>query len=82
MFDNEEQALREQFEHLIRDILPSKLVTNFIIIAEVAGAESSELSVSVSAGMSPWLASGMLELASEIIMSGECSYPGDNQDRQ
>ena len=39
MFDNEEQALREQFEHLIRDILPEKLVTNFIIIAEVANNE-------------------------------------------
>jgi hypothetical protein len=77
MFDNEEQALREQFEHLIRDILPEKLVTNFIIIAEVANNESSELSVSVSTGMSPWLANGMLDCASEIIMSGECSYPPD-----
>lgn len=77
MFDNEEQALREQFENLIRDILPTRLVTNFIIIAEVANNESSELSVSVSAGMSPWLANGMLEFASEIIMSGECSYPPD-----
>jgi hypothetical protein len=77
MFDNEEQALREQFEHLMRDILPSRLVTNFIIIAEVAGNEASELSVSVSSGMSPWLANGMLEYASDIIMSGECSYPGD-----
>lgn len=77
MFDNEEQALREQFEHLMRDILPSRLVTNFIIIAEVAGNEASELSVSVSSGMSPWLANGMLEYASDIIMSGECSYPGE-----
>jgi hypothetical protein len=77
VFDNEEQALREQFEHLMRDILPSRLVTNFIIIAEVAGNEASELSVSVSSGMSPWLANGMLEYASDIIMSGECSYPGD-----
>lgn len=77
MFENEEQALREQFENLIRDILPSKLVTNFIIIAEVANNESSELSVSVSSGMSPWLANGMLEFASEMIMSGDCSYPGE-----
>ena len=80
MFDNDEQALREQFEHLIRDILPSKLVTNFIIIAEVANNESSELSVSVSSGMSPWLANGMLDFASDIIMSGEYSHPPE-QDR-
>lgn len=77
MFDNEEQALREQFNNIIKDILPEKLVTNFIIIAEVANSESSELSVSVSTGMSPWLASGMLDFASEIIMSGEYSYPPD-----
>lgn len=80
MFDNDEQALREQFEHLMRDILPSKLVTNFIIIAEVANNESSELSVSVSCGMSPWLANGMLDFASDIIMSGEYSHPPE-QDR-
>ena len=60
-----------QFENMFRDILPSRLVSNFIIVAEVANNESSELSVSVSDGMSPWLADGMLKYASDMIASGE-----------
>jgi len=63
--------LKIQFENMIRDILPSRLVSNFIIVAEVANNESSELSVSVSDGMSPWLADGMLKYASDMIASGE-----------
>lgn len=63
--------LRVQFENMLRDILPSKLVSNFIIVAEVANSESSELSVSVSDGMTPWLADGMLKYASDMIASGE-----------
>jgi len=72
--DNEEfvsNELRMQFEHLIKDILPSKIVSNFIIVAEVANSKTSELSVSVSDGMTPWLADGMLKYAAEIIASGE-----------
>jgi hypothetical protein len=78
MSEEEEWAFRQQFESLIKDILPAKLVTNFIIVAEVANDTSSELSVSVSSGMSPWLANGMLEFASDIIMSGDCIYPEEN----
>jgi hypothetical protein len=63
--------LRVQFESMLRDILPSKLVSNFIIVAEVANSKSSELSVSVSDGMTPWLADGMLKYASDMIASGE-----------
>jgi hypothetical protein len=63
--------MRTQFENMIRDILPSKLVSNFIIVAEVANSEGSELSVSVSDGMTPWLADGMLKYASDMIASGE-----------
>ena len=63
--------LRNQFENMIRDILPSKLVSNFISVAEVANSETSELSVSVSDGMTPWLADGMLKYASDMIASGE-----------
>jgi hypothetical protein len=69
--DFSSNELKIQFENMIRDILPSRLVSNFIIVAEVANNESSELSVSVSDGMSPWLADGMLKYASDMIASGE-----------
>ena len=77
MFDEEDTGLREQFEHLMRGMLPSRLITNFIIVAEVVDDDSSELSVSVSGGMTPWLASGMLEHAASIISTGDSKSVGD-----
>lgn len=71
MFDEDDTSLRQQFELLMKGMLPSRLITNFIIVAEVVNDNSSELSVSVSGGMSPWLASGMLEHAASMISNGE-----------
>ena len=71
MFEEDDTSLRQQFELLMKGMLPSRLITNFIIVAEVVNDNSSELSVSVSGGMSPWLASGMLEHAASMISSGE-----------
>jgi len=71
MFEDEDAGLRQQFEKLMRGMLPSRLITNFIIVAEVVDGDSNELSVSVSGGMTPWLASGMLEHAANIISAGE-----------
>lgn len=71
MLDDDDAGLRQQFEQLMRGMLPSRLITNFIIVAEVVDGDSSELSVSVSGSMSPWLASGMLEHAANIISTGE-----------
>jgi hypothetical protein len=77
MFNEDDAGMRQQFEQLMRDMLPSRLITNFIIVAEVVDGDSSELSVSVSGGMSPWLASGMLEHAANIIATGESSSTED-----
>ena len=77
MFDEDDTSLRQQFELLMKGMLPAKLITNFIIVAEVVDDESSELSVSVSGGMSPWLASGMLEHAASMICSGDSKSVDD-----
>jgi len=77
MFDEDDTSLRQQFELLMRGMLPARLITNFIIVAEVVDDESSELSVSVSGGMSPWLASGMLEHAASIISTGDSKSVDD-----
>ena len=71
MFDEDDAGLRQQFELLMKGMLPSRLITNFVIVAEVVDGDSSELSVSVSGGMTPWLASGMLEHAASIISTGD-----------
>lgn len=77
MFNEDDADLRQQFEQLMKNMLPSRLIANFIIVAEVIDGESSELSVSVSGGMTPWLASGMLDNAANIILSGESKNAED-----
>jgi hypothetical protein len=70
-----ELSVDKEIEQLIRESMPEGLVTNFIIIAEVASSSQQELSLSISDSMTPWLAHGMLELAIEMMRSGEYQFP-------
>jgi hypothetical protein len=70
-----EFSLQEEFENLVKDSLPNHLITNFIVIAEVATGPHQELSLSISDSMTPWLAHGMLNTAMEMINSGEYQFP-------
>lgn len=71
MLGDENKNIRQQFEQIMQTSFPKKLITNFIIIAEIVDNDTSDLAVSVSDGMSPWLASGMLDYASNMMMSTE-----------
>jgi hypothetical protein len=62
------------FKSLVEQVLPNKLITNFILIAEVADDKSTQLSVSVSDNMTPWLGAGMVQSAMEIMLSGEYNF--------
>lgn len=64
--DNEND-MNEIFRELVQKSLPQKLITNFVIVAEVADDDGSQLSLFVSDTMSPWLAHGMLEYAIDMI---------------
>ena len=61
----------EQIEYLLRSLLPSRFIANFIVIAEVVDGDSSELTVTVSNALTPWCADGMLTHAKGIISSGD-----------
>lgn len=65
----------EELQKLMRFSLPTKLVTNFIIVAEVMDEESQDLSLIVSDGATPWLAFGMLNSAMSMLNSGEYQFP-------
>lgn len=67
----ENDDMNEIFRELIQKSLPDKLITNFVIVAEVASDTNSQLSLFVSDTMSPWLAHGMLEYAIDMIASGD-----------
>ena len=56
---------------MLRDVLPSRLITNFVIVAEIADEDSSELFVSMSSDLTPWTADGMLRYAQSVVSSGE-----------
>lgn len=70
----------EQFEELIKQIIPDKLITNFILIAEIVDGEDEELSVNVSNGMTPWLALGMVRYAEAMIRSRENELSDEEDD--
>ena len=79
---NDEQVMAE-LQKLIRNGLPNKIVTNFIIIAEVADEDGQMLSLSISDAMTPWLAYGMLNGAMGMLSSGEYEFPiSENEEEQ
>jgi hypothetical protein len=68
------------FEALIKDQLPNQIVTGWIIIAETVGSEIKDLHVGTSEGMTTWMATGMLNCASEVILNqGYAEQDGDEE---
>lgn len=61
---------QEVFEELIRSVMPESVISNFIVVAEVVNNDDEELSIVMSDRMTPWMASGMLKFASDMIMDG------------
>lgn len=82
MSDDEQigEPIMEQMQEFMRKNLPSKLVTNYIIIAEVADEETQMLHLSISDTMTPWLAYGMLHSASTMLSEGEVHFPTVNEE--
>lgn len=79
---NEDQIMAE-LQNLLRHGLSGKIVTNFIIIAEVADEGGQMLSLSISDAMTPWLAYGMLNSAMSMLSSGEYEFPtSENEEEQ
>jgi hypothetical protein len=71
----------EQFTEIIKQVIPDKLITNFILIAEVVDGGDEELSVNVSNGMTPWLALGMLQYAEAMIRGREQELSDEEDDQ-
>lgn len=72
-----EDEILQNFTEMVRGELPDKVVTNFIIIAEVVGGSENDLSIATSDGMTPWLANGMLRAGMDMISMG---YPTSGDD--
>lgn len=68
------------FQQIIQDALPGRMVSNFVLIAEVVDGESEQLSLFLSDRMTPWLARGMMKSAESMISDAEFSLDGDDND--
>ena len=68
------QINENTFQDLIGSVLPDRLITNFIVVAEVMDSTNEELSIVMSDGMTPWLAVGMLKSAVDMV-NGEHIRP-------
>lgn len=67
MDDEFNTFVRKSFEEMTRDMGKNAIIANFIVVAEVVNGESSDIAISVSDGMTPWLADGMLKTATNMI---------------
>jgi len=75
-YDNENDA----FHEIIREAIPDRMISNFVLVAEIIGQEGEELSIFTSDAMTPWLALGMLQSASETVRSSQTQMRVDEEE--
>lgn len=57
----------DAIERLLKESMPDSIITHYIAIVEVLDGEGRKLRLSMSDGMTPWLALGMFQGGSRII---------------
>lgn len=62
------------FQRMINDAMPNTVVTNYVIVAEVVTEQGTDLQVILSQSATPWLVSGMLEFASDMLYNGQHEF--------
>jgi hypothetical protein len=77
-----DDSVLEEIANLLRSSMPDKVVTNFIVVAEILEEDSQGLSLAISDTMTPWLAYGMLNSAMGMISSGEFQFPAIEEEGQ
>ena len=68
------------FQQIVKDAFPDQVISNFVLIAEVVDGRSEQLSLFMSDGMTPWLARGMMQSATDMISDAEYSFRDDEDD--
>jgi hypothetical protein len=69
----------DELRKVLRNTMSEKLITNFVIIAEVTDEDGQSLSLSVSDSITPWLAYGMINSALAMLGSGEYQFPSTEE---
>lgn len=74
--ENEETVLLK-FVDMMKEAMPDKVISNFIFVAEVVGNDDNRLSILTSTAMTPWLATGMLRVAMDMVINGQDTFTDD-----
>lgn len=70
MEDAFDDFVKSTFSEMTRNLLPKGMITNFVVVAEITNGDTTDIAMSFSEGMSPWLADGMLRVAADMVASG------------
>lgn len=65
---------KDFFRKMINDALPEVMVTNYVVIAEIVSENGTDLQMILSDGITPWLASGMLEFGSDMLYGSQTEF--------
>ncbi len=64
----------DAFSEIMRDAMPDAMITNYVIICEVVTEQGTDLQMFLSNGMTPWLASGMIQCAEDMLYNGQHEF--------
>lgn len=70
---------KKEIDNLIAGAFPDTVLVNYIVIVETFTDDGRDLSISTSEGMTPWLATGMLKCAADIIMGQQYASDDDEE---
>lgn len=76
----EPEETNNTFLDIVKKAMPEKLIANFVVVAEMVDGTNTELSIFVSESMTPWLASGMLQAAMDLVADGQQSIIEDEDE--
>lgn len=70
MGENFDDFVKIAFEEMTRQLGGRGVISNFVVVAEVVEGDSTDIAISFSDNMTPWLADGMLRAASTMVAHG------------
>ena len=67
----------EQIAAMMKDAMGGMLITHYVLVCEVVTSDGMDLRIATSDSMTPWHATGMLQVAGDMLATG---VPCDDDD--
>lgn len=69
---------RAEFERLVAEALPDRVVAQWVVIGETYGSDGANLEIVASPDMTPWRLQGMLAYVRDMVTY--TMYPSEGDD--